>query len=60
MLSDAKSLAEQVGGTTNGTQDAGVQAYEKRLREIELEKSDLFRKCQGSITFLFTQISLFQ
>ncbi|PAV78180.1 hypothetical protein WR25_25716 isoform C [Diploscapter pachys] len=52
MLSDAKSLAEQVGRTTNGTQDAGVQAYEKRLREMELEKSELFRKCQEAQSLL--------
>ncbi|VDO34630.1 unnamed protein product [Haemonchus placei] len=43
LLSDAKSLGECL---SRESQTAGAEAYEKRLRELEVEKHDLARKCQ--------------
>ncbi|PIO74000.1 protein kinase domain protein, partial [Teladorsagia circumcincta] len=48
LLSDAKSLGECLSRDKPGVgdQSAGAEAYEKRLRELEVEKHDLARKCQ--------------
>ncbi|WKY11250.1 hypothetical protein Q1695_003092 [Nippostrongylus brasiliensis] len=49
LLSDAKSLGDclsRESPATEGPQTAGAEAYEKRLRELEVEKHELARKCQ--------------
>ncbi|KAK6053692.1 protein kinase domain protein, partial [Cooperia oncophora] len=49
LLSDAKSLGECLSRDNSGvgeSQTAGAESYEKRLRELEVEKHELARKCQ--------------
>ncbi|EYC01531.1 hypothetical protein Y032_0106g3743 [Ancylostoma ceylanicum] len=49
LLSDAKSLRDCLSRDVSGTDEnrtAGAEAYEKRLRDLEIEKQELARKCQ--------------
>ncbi|KHJ86866.1 protein kinase domain protein, partial [Oesophagostomum dentatum] len=49
LLSDAKSLSDCLSRDASGidqNRTAGTEAYEKRLRELEVEKQELARKCQ--------------
>ncbi|KAK6753900.1 hypothetical protein RB195_013096 [Necator americanus] len=49
LLSDAKSLSDCLSRDTSGAdqnRSAGAEAYEKRLRDLEVEKQELARKCQ--------------
>lgn len=50
LLSDAKSLRDCLSRDFSGldqNRTAGAEAYEKRLRDLEIEKQELARKCQG-------------
>ncbi|CAJ0591780.1 unnamed protein product [Cylicocyclus nassatus] len=49
LLSDAKSLSDCLSrdvSANDQNRTAGTEAYEKRLRELEVEKQELARKCQ--------------
>lgn len=50
LLSDAKSLGDCLArdqSVVGESHSVGAELYEKRLRELEVEKHELARKCQG-------------
>lgn len=53
MLSDAYSLnanmSSKLPPVATTERNAGVEAYESRLKELEVEKLELSRKCQGIV-----------